>query len=181
MSRAGLRFLRQSALRGEPAGGHPCRDTAVRRQRDRERARRRAEDRITRGLCAQCGLNPHEHNRRLCISCGQRRRANERERYRKASAPGPALVRRIPVRGLRQTRLGTLGAGQRTSRQSAHPGEACPVRSVLADDIVLRTAMSRGRQCHRRLQGPIRFLPTHRTQQHCGNDKRFSATCAHAL
>ena len=43
-------------------------------------ARQRAEDRLARGLCARCGRQPNEPDRRLCADCGERQRRADRER-----------------------------------------------------------------------------------------------------
>lgn len=58
------------------------------RKAEFRRARERADQRVARGLCARCGRNPHETDRRLCGDCAQRRRAAERARYRKAKLAG---------------------------------------------------------------------------------------------
>ncbi len=71
------------------------RTASIKRVRDPEarkaeyrRARERAKERLARGLCAQCGLDPHEPGRRLCGACGEKRREAERERYRRARLAG---------------------------------------------------------------------------------------------
>ena len=54
------------------------------RKAEYRRSRQRADERVSRGDCAQCGRHPHEPDRRLCAQCGERRRRRERERYARA-------------------------------------------------------------------------------------------------
>ena len=67
------------------------------RKAEYRRARQRAEDRLARGICSKCGRRPNEPERRLCISCGQQRRAAERERYARARSEGLKYGGKDPV------------------------------------------------------------------------------------
>ena len=58
------------------------------RKAEYQRARQRAEDRLARGLCGKCGVNPNEPARRLCAACGERARQCDRERYARAREAG---------------------------------------------------------------------------------------------
>ena len=78
---------RLRAARRRDAGITRLRDPEARKAEYR-RARQRAGDRLARGLCEKCGLNAHEPDRRLCKTCGKKRRAAERERYRRARQAG---------------------------------------------------------------------------------------------
>ena len=78
---------RARAAKRRAAGVKRARDPEARKAEYR-RARERADERLVRGLCAKCGLNAHELDRRLCITCGKKRRAAERERYRRARQAG---------------------------------------------------------------------------------------------
>ena len=55
---------------------------------DRERHRRRAADRIARGLCPRCGARPMAPDRRLCAECAEKKRVAERARYDAGKAAG---------------------------------------------------------------------------------------------
>lgn len=55
---------------------------------DRERHRRRAANRIARGLCPKCGVRPMAPERRLCAECGEKKRVAERARYAAGKAAG---------------------------------------------------------------------------------------------
>ncbi len=78
---------RTRAEKRRQAGIKRVRDPGARKAEYR-RALQRAEDRLARGFCSKCGRRPNEPNRRLCISCGQKRRAVERERYARARSEG---------------------------------------------------------------------------------------------
>ena len=77
------------------------------RKAEYRRVRERAGDRLARGLCAKCGRQPNEPDRRLCAECAERQRRADRERYRKASAQGKPYGGRNPE------------AKRRTARQRA--------------------------------------------------------------
>lgn len=78
---------RARAAKRRAAGVKRARDPEARKA-EYQRARQRAEERLARGLCAQCGLDHHEPDRRLCSACGEKRRQAERERYRRARRAG---------------------------------------------------------------------------------------------
>ena len=58
------------------------------RARDRERYRRRAAERLARGMCPRCGEARPVPDHSLCQSCGDKRRQAERARCAKARAAG---------------------------------------------------------------------------------------------
>ena len=78
---------RARAAKRRAAGIKGVRDPEARKAEYR-RAQERADERLAHGLCAQCGLNAHEPDRRLCTDCGKKRRKAERERYRRARQAG---------------------------------------------------------------------------------------------
>ena len=72
------------------------------RARNRNRYRQQTAERLAQGLCPKCGKEELPHGRRLCESCGGKRRKAERARYLKAKASSklyggkdPNLCRRI--------------------------------------------------------------------------------------
>ncbi len=69
------------------AGIKRVRDPKARRDEYR-RARRRADERVAQGTCARCARHPHEPDRRLCATCGERQRWRDRDRYAKARDAG---------------------------------------------------------------------------------------------
>ena len=75
------------ARQRKAAGIGRVRDPEARKAEYR-RARRRADGRVAQGKCARCGRHPHEPDRRLCATCGQRQRRRDRERYAKARDAG---------------------------------------------------------------------------------------------
>ena len=70
------------------AADEPRRNRERARAYERERARRQTADRIARGVCTKCGVNPAEPECRLCSPCAQKRRALDRARYRAGKAAG---------------------------------------------------------------------------------------------
>ncbi len=76
----------------------PCRDPEVRRQRDRERARRRAAKRIALGLCPRCGNGPPAPGRPVCETCAHKRRAADRVRAAKRREAGIKRIRNSEAR-----------------------------------------------------------------------------------
>ena len=70
------------------AAGKPRRNHEKARAYERERSRRQAAERVSRGLCVKCGSNPPDTDRRLCAGCGEKRRAAERARYAQAKSRG---------------------------------------------------------------------------------------------
>ena len=77
------------------------------RKAEYKRARQRAEDRLARGVCAKCGRDPHEPNRRLCIACGEQLRRRDRARYAKARAANRPYGGRKPETKRAQARRRT--------------------------------------------------------------------------
>ena len=69
-------------------------DPEVRKRRDRERFRRRAEERVAAGLCPRCGTEPPAPERTLCDGCGAKRNAASRARDARLRAAG--IPRRNP-------------------------------------------------------------------------------------
>ena len=69
-------------------------DPEVRKQRDRERFRRRAEERIAAGLCPRCGAEPPAPERTMCDGCAAKRNAASRARDARLRAAG--IPRRNP-------------------------------------------------------------------------------------
>ena len=65
-----------------------CRDPEKARACDRERYRRVTAARTAAGLCPSCGKAPPVPERRLCVGCGEKRRADDRRRYAEAKASG---------------------------------------------------------------------------------------------
>ena len=74
----------------------PYKDPEKGRQKERERHRKRAADRRTKGLCIKCGKHPPASGRSLCEACGERGRAAERARYARGKAAGNPYGGRNP-------------------------------------------------------------------------------------
>ena len=74
----------------------PYRDLGKAREQDRERYRRLTKERLAQGLCPKCGREPLPPDRRLCRSCGEKRRKAERARYARAKAEGRLYGGRDP-------------------------------------------------------------------------------------
>ena len=85
---------RDARLRAE---GRPRRRREP-RETVRERRRRLTADRIARGVCTKCGIDPPEDGRRQCEPCLARGREADRLRYRKARAEGLTYGGRDPDR-----------------------------------------------------------------------------------
>ena len=66
----------------------PYRDPDDNRACERRRNRRLTAERVAQGLCPKCGKSPPEPDRRLCASCGEKKRAAERASYARAKAEG---------------------------------------------------------------------------------------------
>ena len=58
------------------------------RARNRKRYQQQTAERLAQGLCPKCGKEELPPGRRLCESCGGKRRKAERARYLKAKAAG---------------------------------------------------------------------------------------------
>ncbi len=107
---------RDRAARRRKAGIKRVRDPKA-REAEYARARQRVLQRKASGLCVKCGTVAAQSGLTLCLPCLRRRRAAERERYRKASARGrpygganPARKRREARRRSRKRRLARLRA-----------------------------------------------------------------------
>ena len=74
----------------------PYRDPDKAREHDRERYRRRTEERLAQGLCPKCGRESFPPERRLCHTCGEKRRKAERARYARGKAEGRLYGGRDP-------------------------------------------------------------------------------------
>ena len=68
----------------------------ARESADRERYRRLTEERLVQGLCPKCGRESLPPDRRLCHSCGEKKRKAERVRYARAKAEGRLYGGRDP-------------------------------------------------------------------------------------
>ena len=101
------------------------------RKAEHQRARQRAEDRLTRGLCARCGRDPHEPDRRLCAACGERQRRLDRERYAKARAANRPYGGRNPETKRAQARRRTRNRqhARRAASLCIRCGTGSPVES----------------------------------------------------
>ena len=73
-----------------------CRDSSVRKQRDRERYARRSAERVEAGLCPRCGRRPPAPERSICEPCAAKRNAAGRNRDARLRAEGKP--RRDPAR-----------------------------------------------------------------------------------
>ena len=71
----------------------PYADIEVRRERDRQRARRRTAERVARGLCPRCGRQAPAPGRAVCDPCTEKRRTADRARAAKRRAAGIKRVR----------------------------------------------------------------------------------------
>ena len=89
-------------------------DLVMRRQRDRERARRRTAERRAGGLCPRCGMRKPEPDRHLCADCGEKRRTADGARAAKRRAAGTGRVRDPDARQAEYAR-----ARQRTAERLA--------------------------------------------------------------
>ena len=87
---------------------------------ERARSRQRTAERIARGACTKCGVNPPESGRRLCAGCGEKRRAAERARYARARNQGKLYGGRNP-----QGRRKAGRAASARRRQARLDGGTC--------------------------------------------------------
>ena len=108
---------RGRAAKRRAAGIQRVRDPKA-RQAEYQRARARAADRLAQGLCTRCGRHPHEPERRLCASCGERQRQRDRDRYARGRDAGElyggkpvASKRRHARRRTRQRQRARRAAG----------------------------------------------------------------------
>ena len=74
----------------------PYRDPGKAREQDRERYRRLTKERLASGMCPKCGREPFPPDRRLCRSCGEKKRKAERARYARAKDEGRLYGGRDP-------------------------------------------------------------------------------------
>ena len=74
----------------------PFKDLDKARENGRERYRRRTEERLASGMCPKCGRESLPPERRLCHTCGEKRRKAERIRYARAKAEGRLYGGRDP-------------------------------------------------------------------------------------
>ncbi len=100
------------------------RDAGIRRVRDPKarqaeyvRARQRVAERKAAGRCVKCGNASAEPGFTLCPSCGQRRRAAERARYRKAKQAGLKYGGKSPL--AKRFRARTRSRQRRQTRRDA--------------------------------------------------------------
>ena len=120
------------------------------RQAEHQRARTRAEERLAQGVCAKCGRHPPEPDRRLCASCGERRRRSERERYAKARAAGRPYGGKDPQTRRRQARRRgrTLQRARREAGLCLRCGACPPVESGSSCEPCLDTRRMSDRQTY---------------------------------
>ena len=74
----------------------PYKDLDKAREHGRERYRRLTEERLAGGMCPKCGREPLPPERRLCHTCGEKKRKAERARYARAKAEGRLYGGRDP-------------------------------------------------------------------------------------
>ena len=147
---------RLRAARRRDAGITRLRDPEARKAEYR-RARERADERLARGLCAQCGLNAHEPDRRLCKTCGKKRRAAERKRYRRARQAGLKYGRKSPLGKRRQARI--RSRKRRQARRDANVCVRCarhrpvPEGASCEDCLIARRAAEKAIYSARRSAG----------------------------
>ena len=147
---------RVRAEKRRQAGIKRVRDPEARKAEYR-RARQRTEDRLARGICSKCGRRPNEPDRRLCATCGERRRQREHERYAQARAAGLAYGGKNPTAKRAQARRRTRNR-QRARRKSSlciRCGRRPPVKagSSCATCLENRRASDRQTYAERRAAG----------------------------
>ena len=74
----------------------PHKDPGKARAYERERHRKRAAERRAQGLCPRCGKRRPAAGRKVCESCGDKRRATESARYARGKAEGKPYGGRKP-------------------------------------------------------------------------------------
>ena len=74
----------------------PHKDPGKARAYERERHRKRAAERRAQGLCPRCGKRRPAADRKVCESCGDKRRATESARYARGKAEGKPYGGRKP-------------------------------------------------------------------------------------
>ena len=88
-----------------------------------ERQRRRHADRIARGTCTRCGKFPPEPGLKLCLRCGEKRRAAEKVRRSRTRAEGRIYAGRDPQATRRAAR--TADKRRRRARRDAGLCTSC--------------------------------------------------------
>ena len=139
----------------------PHKDPGKARAYERERHRKRAAERLARGLCPRCGKHRPAAGRKVCESCGDKRRATESARYARGKAEGkpyggrkPESRRRAARERIKLRRSGRRGAGLCTrcgDRPPIEGGAVCePCREVRrADERELYAARRAAGLCGR--------------------------------
>ena len=125
-------------------------------ERARERRRRRHADRIAGGTCTRCRLPP-EPGLKLCLRCGEKRRAAEKVRRARARAEGRIYAGRDPERCRRagrardrQRRREWKDAGLCTACGRRRPADG---RSICEPCCEEQRAIDRQRYAARRAAG----------------------------
>ena len=144
----------------------PHKDPGKARAYERERHRKRAAERRAQGLCPRCGKRRPAAGRKVCESCGDKRRATESARYARGKAEGkpyggrkPESRRRCARERSKRRRHGRREAGLCTSCGDTPPaggGAVCePCREVRrADERELYAARRAAGLCGR-CGGPV--------------------------
>ena len=134
----------------------PHRDPDDNRACERRRNRRLTAERVAQGLCTKCGKSPPEPDRRLCPSCGEKKRAAERTRYSRAKAEGKPYGGRDrrERRGRGRTRAKRLYRERRAAGTCTRCGERPPAQAAPLANLVATsgapTSVTAGR-----LGGPV--------------------------
>ena len=144
----------------------PHKDPGKARAYERERHRKRAAERRAQGLCPRCGKRRPAAGRKVCESCGDKRRATESARYARGKAEGkpyggrkPESRRRCARERSKRRRHGRREASLCTSCGDTPPaggGAVCePCREVRrADERELYAARRAAGLCGR-CGGPV--------------------------
>ena len=114
---------------------------------DRERHRRRAAERIARGLCPRCGVRPMAPERRLCAECGEKKRRAERARYAAGKAAGKLYGGRCVETRRRDARV--RGGRRQRARREAGTCTACG-RQPAAEGAAVCAACGEARRVRER-------------------------------
>ena len=134
---------RDARLRAE---GRPRRRREP-REAVRQRRRRQTADRIARGVCTKCGIDPPEDGRRQCGPCLARGREADRLRHGKARARGLTYGGRDPGR----KRAGARAANRRRREARLAEGRCtrCGRRPPAEDGTVCETCRVERRAAER--------------------------------
>ena len=120
------------------------------RKAEYRRARQRAQDRLARGICTKCGRRPNEPDRRLCATCGERRRQRGRERYARARGDGLKYGGKDPAAKRAQARRRSRDR-QRARRKSSlciRCGRRPPVKAGSSCTTCLENRRASDRQTY---------------------------------